>query len=141
VWSVDLFSVSKPCRAILAQTRQLRKRRHGPLSTCRLFSSSTPAGAEIMQVFNRKVKEKQRDRAALDPETSRTVDYLRNEVANRLVERLLVRIACTFHSYSIWKIRGKQLVTCIIVDCPTTRNDGGHRRGCREHRAGHLQQS
>ncbi|KAK9359672.1 hypothetical protein V1504DRAFT_498869 [Lipomyces starkeyi] len=90
VWSVDLFSVSKPCRAILAQTRQLRKRRHGPLSTCRLFSSSTPAGAEFMQVFNRKVKEKQRDRAALDPETSRTVDYLRNEVANRLVERLLL---------------------------------------------------
>ncbi|KAK9486322.1 hypothetical protein V1527DRAFT_463731 [Lipomyces starkeyi] len=90
VWSVDLFSVSQPCRAILAQTRQLRKRRYGPLSTCRLFSSSTPARAEFMQVFNRKVKEKQRDRAALDPETSRTVDYLRNEVANRLVERLLL---------------------------------------------------
>ncbi|KAK9387668.1 hypothetical protein V1515DRAFT_599869 [Lipomyces mesembrius] len=90
VWSLDLFSVSKRCRAILAETRQLGNGFHSPLSTCRLFSSSTPVRAEFMQVFNRKVKEKQRDRAALDPETSRTVDYLRNEVANRLVERLLL---------------------------------------------------
>ncbi|KAK9475908.1 hypothetical protein V1514DRAFT_349221 [Lipomyces japonicus] len=43
-----------------------------------------------MHVFNRQVKQLQRDRAACDPELSRQVDYLRNEVANRLIERLLV---------------------------------------------------
>ncbi|KAI8822243.1 S-adenosyl-L-methionine-dependent methyltransferase [Fimicolochytrium jonesii] len=40
------------------------------------------------QIFNRSVKKLQRDRAALRPE-SRDVDYIRDEVADRVVDRLL----------------------------------------------------
>ncbi|KAK9235338.1 hypothetical protein V1525DRAFT_410289 [Lipomyces kononenkoae] len=83
-WSVDLLYTPWRLPRI---TRQLTSR---PRPKCRPFSSSVPVGADVMQVFNRKVKEKQRDRAAIDPDTSRVVDYLRNEVANRLVERLLL---------------------------------------------------
>ncbi|KAK7203283.1 hypothetical protein BZA70DRAFT_74926 [Myxozyma melibiosi] len=54
------------------------------------FSSSRPASVDAMQVFNREVKRKQRDRAAMNAENSRTVDYLRNEIANRLIERMLL---------------------------------------------------
>ena len=50
-------------------------------------SSSSPP----FQVFNTETKRKQRNRAAvLDPGTSRRTDYLRDEVAMRLVERFMV---------------------------------------------------
>jgi len=44
-------------------------------------------------VFDRPAKRIQRDRAALaqDGESSRTVDYVRAEVAERLIERFMVR--------------------------------------------------
>ncbi|KAG0262804.1 hypothetical protein DFQ27_002117 [Actinomortierella ambigua] len=41
------------------------------------------------QVFDRNVKRMQRDRAARDVETSRMVDYVKDEVAFRVVDRLL----------------------------------------------------
>lgn len=44
----------------------------------------------MYDVFNRKTKWLQRERAASDVETSRRADYLRDEVAGRLCERLLV---------------------------------------------------
>ena len=44
----------------------------------------------MLQVFNDNTKHLQRERAAADVEASRKVDYLRDEVANRLCERLLV---------------------------------------------------
>ncbi|CAG8498906.1 7239_t:CDS:10 [Ambispora leptoticha] len=40
-------------------------------------------------VFNRDVKTRQRSRAAIDKETSRQVDYLKDEVAQRIVDRIL----------------------------------------------------
>ncbi|EWC44026.1 hypothetical protein DRE_01378 [Drechslerella stenobrocha 248] len=46
---------------------------------------SPPAG---LQIFDRAVKRLQRDRAASNASESRNVDYLRDEVADRLVERL-----------------------------------------------------
>ncbi|MCJ1452716.1 hypothetical protein MMC28_003059 [Mycoblastus sanguinarius] len=46
-------------------------------------------GAPMLQVFNDNTKHLQRERAASDIETSRRVDYLRDEVAARLCERLL----------------------------------------------------
>ena len=49
-------------------------------------SSSPPP----IQVFNRNAKRMQRDRSALDPSASRRVDYLKDAVAERLVERLMV---------------------------------------------------
>ena len=46
-------------------------------------------GAPSLQIFNRHTKYLQRERAASDPDASRQVDYLRDEVALRLCERLL----------------------------------------------------
>jgi NADH dehydrogenase [ubiquinone] 1 alpha subcomplex assembly factor 5 len=48
-------------------------------------------GKPNLEIFNRKVKHLQKDRAARDVEQSRKVDYLKDEVATRLCERLLVR--------------------------------------------------
>lgn len=45
----------------------------------------------MLQVFHDNTKQLQRERAAADAEASRKVDYLRDEVASRLCERLLVR--------------------------------------------------
>lgn len=45
----------------------------------------------MLEVFNRKTKHLQKDRAAQNVEESRKVDYLKDEVATRLCERLLVR--------------------------------------------------
>lgn len=56
----------------------------------RMYASQTP-GNPMMEVFNRKTKHLQKDRAARNVEESRKVDYLKDEVARRLCERLLVR--------------------------------------------------
>lgn len=48
------------------------------------------AGAPVFDVFNRKTKWLQRERAAANVEAGRRADYLRDEVAARLCERLLV---------------------------------------------------
>ena len=55
----------------------------------RQYAIQTP-GAPLLQVFNDNTKHLQRERAAADVEASRRVDYLRDEVADRLCERLLV---------------------------------------------------
>lgn len=53
------------------------------------YATQTPSPLTL-QVFNAATKHQQRERAASDAETSRRVDYLRDEVATRLCERLLV---------------------------------------------------
>ena len=65
--------------------------------TCKPLLSAAKRGYAIqapggpgLQVFNRNTKWLQRERAAARPEQSRQVDYLRDEVAARLSERLLV---------------------------------------------------
>lgn len=47
-------------------------------------------GSPTFEVFNRRIKWMQKERAASDVETSRQADYLKDEVATRLCERLLV---------------------------------------------------
>ncbi|EJT79537.1 hypothetical protein GGTG_04622 [Gaeumannomyces tritici R3-111a-1] len=47
------------------------------------------AGAPVFEVFNRRTKWLQKERAAADVEASRQADYLKDEVAIRLCERLL----------------------------------------------------
>lgn len=49
------------------------------------------AAPPIHQVFSRRAKWLQKERAAGDVETSRVADYLKDEVAIRLCDRLLVR--------------------------------------------------
>ncbi|KAL2860450.1 S-adenosyl-L-methionine-dependent methyltransferase [Aspergillus pseudodeflectus] len=54
----------------------------------RTYASQTP-GNPVLEIFNRKTKQLQKDRAAQNVEESRKVDYLKDEVAMRLCERLL----------------------------------------------------
>lgn len=51
-----------------------------------------PGSVGPFQVFDRSVKAMQKDRSATceDGKRSRTVDYVREEVADRMIERLLV---------------------------------------------------
>lgn len=46
-------------------------------------------GAPILEIFNNHIKYLQKERAASNPELSRQADYLKDEVAQRLVDRLL----------------------------------------------------
>ena len=46
-------------------------------------------GAPALQVFNERAKYLQKERAGKDTENSRKTDYLKDEVAQRLVDRLL----------------------------------------------------
>ncbi|KAJ5212011.1 Methyltransferase type 11 [Penicillium cinerascens] len=57
-------------------------------TSVRTYASQTP-GNPMLEVFNRKTKHLQKDRAAQNVEESRKVDYLKDEVALRLCERLL----------------------------------------------------
>jgi NADH dehydrogenase [ubiquinone] 1 alpha subcomplex assembly factor 5 len=43
-----------------------------------------------MEIFSNQHKWQQKERAAANTELSRSVDYLRDEVASRLCERILV---------------------------------------------------
>ena len=60
-------------------------------------SSSSPINPTTVgpfQVFDRNAKRMQKDRAASRDggKRSRTVDYVRNEIADRLIERMQVRM-------------------------------------------------
>jgi hypothetical protein len=59
-------------------------------------SASNYTSGAPFQVFNSEIKRHQRNRAALDPEICRKTDYLRDEIAMRLVERFMVlhKLAC-----------------------------------------------
>ena len=60
---------------------------------CVHYGLATIASNTPFQVFNAETKRHQRNRAAtLDSETSRRTDYLRDEVAMRLVERFMVSL-------------------------------------------------
>lgn len=48
------------------------------------------ATPQAFHVFDRKAKLLQKERAASDAEQSRTVDYLKDEIAARVADRLLV---------------------------------------------------
>ena len=61
------------------------------MPTTRNYALQAP-GNPTLQVFNRHTKYQQKERAARNVERSRQVDYLKNEVAIRLSERLLVRV-------------------------------------------------
>lgn len=67
-------------------TSALRRRR--PFIQRRRYAVQSP-GAPTLEIFNQRVKQIQKDRAASHAEESRKVDYLRDEVAQRLTDRLL----------------------------------------------------
>ena len=57
-------------------------------------SSVNPNSVGPFQVFDRNIKVLQKDRGAIinNGEKSRTVDYVRNEVAERMIERFMVSV-------------------------------------------------
>lgn len=58
---------------------------------CAKRGLATSSNSAPFQVFNAETKRHQRNRAAiLDPGMSRRTDYLRDEVAVRLIERFMV---------------------------------------------------
>ena len=69
----------------------LTRRCFAATSGVRSYASQTP-GNPMLEIFNRRTKHQQKDRAARNVEESRKTDYLKDEVARRLCERLLVRI-------------------------------------------------
>lgn len=64
-------------------------------TAARTYASQAP-GNPIWEVFNSKTKHIQKDRAARNVEESRNVDYIKDEVALRLCERLLVSYLPTY---------------------------------------------
>lgn len=69
----------------------LQRRCLASISSSSSINSSTVGP---FQVFDRRAKELQRDRAAVREQGSRSrvVDYVRDEVADRMLERLLVSL-------------------------------------------------
>lgn len=76
--------------------------RSGPATTLRTalrqpnrayaVPSFAPASASPFAVFDRQLKRAQRDRAARNVERSRLTDYVKDDVAQGMVDRLLVRL-------------------------------------------------
>ena len=57
----------------------------------RLSSKAAASSMNVVPiVFNRSAKIRQKDRSALAPDASRTTDYLKDEIADRLFDRFLV---------------------------------------------------
>lgn len=78
-----------PCRAIARAARS--HPRHTQLRSfqpSRSYAVQSP-GSPAIEVFDSRTKWQHKERAASNPEQSRKVDYLRDEVAARLCDRLL----------------------------------------------------
>lgn len=73
-------------RPVLPHRAILRR----PLWTARRHYAVQAPGNPTLEVFNRKTKYLQKERAGSNSEEGRKVDYLKDEVAFRLSERLLV---------------------------------------------------
>ena len=87
-------------------------------ATTRSYAVQAP-GAPRLQVFDRRTKWLQKERAAANVQTSRRVDYLRDEVAARLCERLLVRKpACSRFRHPLTLCKGHQ---SKLRKCPRLR--------------------
>jgi len=80
--------MSSCTRSLTAASRRLPSSHQ--LSRChRRTYAVQSGGAPRFQVFNRRSKWLQKERAAANPELSRETDYLKDEVAVRLTERIL----------------------------------------------------
>lgn len=88
-WSINLLVDMKPLSSRLFLSRPAIRRAY----QSRKYAVQAP-GAPTLQVFNRHTKWLQKERAAADVERSRQTDYLKDEIAMRLSERLLVCWKC-----------------------------------------------
>lgn len=87
----DVMSVCAPSFAMMRRSFRAVPRAG---SLCALINRRSyavqAAGAPRFQVFNRRTKWLQRERAASNPDEGRQADYLKDEIAMRVSERLLV---------------------------------------------------
>lgn len=83
-----MFSKSKLPSKIITKT--LIRNYAIPTSTQTKISASSPIINSPFIIFDRNVKKLQRDRAASDKIKSRLTDYVKDEVAANMVDRLLV---------------------------------------------------
>jgi len=67
-------------------------------STRRWYAFQAPGGPAF-QVFNPRTKWLQKERLAANVEQSRQADYLKDEIASRVCERLLVSPTRPLHSF------------------------------------------
>ncbi|KAF7559113.1 hypothetical protein G7046_g5041 [Stylonectria norvegica] len=74
-------------------------------------------GAPRFQVFNRRTKWLQKERAASNPEESRQADYLKDEIALRLTERLL-DINRQFPRVLDWGANSANIARALAKDNP-----------------------
>ncbi|KZF23520.1 S-adenosyl-L-methionine-dependent methyltransferase [Xylona heveae TC161] len=81
-------SVPRISALSLTASRHTISTRAGHSIFCRYYAVQAP-GAPTLEIFNKHAKYLQKERAASNAEASRRVDYLRDEVATRLCERLL----------------------------------------------------
>lgn len=81
-------------RLLIPRTFNPRRLFIPPSWTRRNYAIQAP-GAPTLEVFNQQVKYLQKERAVSKVEESRSVDYLRDEVAHRLCDRLLVCLIFT----------------------------------------------
>ncbi|KAL4953818.1 S-adenosyl-L-methionine-dependent methyltransferase [Aspergillus filifer] len=88
----------------------------------RTYASQTP-GNPVLEIFNRKTKHIQKDRAARNVEESRNVDYLKDEVAMRLCERLL-DIKRTFPNVLDLGANSCNIARALTTPIPTLRSTG-----------------
>ncbi|KAH6576524.1 hypothetical protein BASA60_004519 [Batrachochytrium salamandrivorans] len=72
------------------------------MMTTEIPPTSTPAQTQVPIIFDRAAKRRQRDRSALGA-NSRLVDYLKDEMADRLVDRFL-DIKRQFGTVLIWDL-------------------------------------
>jgi NADH dehydrogenase [ubiquinone] 1 alpha subcomplex assembly factor 5 len=78
-------------RACRPQSLQSLVSPASPPSARRTYAFQSPGGA-VFKVFNSRAKWHQKERAAPNPDLSRQADYLKDEVAMRVCERLLVSL-------------------------------------------------
>lgn len=74
---------------LLASRLQPQLQRCNSLLIPRRSYAVQAPGAPTLEVFNSHIKYLQKERAASNPEQSREADYLKDEIARRLVDRLL----------------------------------------------------
>jgi NADH dehydrogenase [ubiquinone] 1 alpha subcomplex assembly factor 5 len=73
----------------------LRSNNNFALAALRRHYAVQASGPPRFQIFNRRTKWLQKERAAANAEQGREADYLKDEVARRVAERLLVCIQCS----------------------------------------------
>lgn len=83
--------MSACARPLSAASRTLPSLPSGLSISSRRAYAVQATGAPRFQVFNRRTKWLQKERTAANPELGRQADYLKDEVAVRVAERLLVR--------------------------------------------------